>query len=330
MIQYFIKFEWKQFFRSSYWQKSIALNILMGFLALYFMLTFLVLGISIYPLLKKQFPESDPLIMVNGFLFYWFLGDLVMRFFLQKLPVMNIKPLLALPIKRSKILNYVLGKSAISFFNFLPLFAIIPFGVILIFEDYRKTNPTDLIEAPKIGRKLPDTLSVQKEEIDPAELDAINTLLEETLAAMDQSRIDEGALLSEEFSLRIANIHQLLQQVIDMDAARMGGIKPRLEKALSDITAPIDQNRLEQELIYYIEKYDITEEKVRLAGHLDYFSETQSSSESQGKKLGFIAQEIGREINTLGSKANFAPMQQLVVQMKDELEKIKEQLLNAL
>ena len=181
-----------------------------------------------------------------------------------------------------------------------------------------------------LSLKLPDTLSVQKEEIDPAELDAINTLLEETLAAMDQSRIDEGALLSEEFSLRIANIHQLLQQVIDMDAERMGGIKPRLEKALSDITAPIDQNRLEQELIYYIEKYDITEEKVRLAGHLDYFSETQSYSESQGKKLGFIAQEIGREINTLGSKANFAPMQQLVVQMKDELEKIKEQLLNAL
>jgi len=181
-----------------------------------------------------------------------------------------------------------------------------------------------------LSLKLPDTLSVQKEEIDPAELEAINTLLEDTLRAMDQSRVDEGVLLSEEFSLRIANIHQLLQQVIAMDEDRMGGIKPRLEKALSDITAPIDQNRLEQELIYYIEKYDITEEKVRLAGHLDYFSETQSSSESQGKKLGFIAQEIGREINTLGSKANFAPMQQLVVQMKDELEKIKEQLLNAL
>jgi len=181
-----------------------------------------------------------------------------------------------------------------------------------------------------LSLKLPDTLSVQKEEIDPAELEAINTLLEDTLRAMDQSRVDEGVLLSEEFSLRIANIHQLLQQVIAMDEDRMGGIIPRLEKALSDITAPIDQNRLEQELIYYIEKYDITEEKVRLAGHLNYFSETQSSSESQGKKLGFIAQEIGREINTLGSKANFAPMQQLVVQMKDELEKIKEQLLNAL
>ena len=140
MIKHFLNFEWKQFFRSSYWQKSIALNILMGFLALYFMLTFLVLGISIYPLLKKQFPESDPLIIVNGVLFYCFLGDLVMRFFLQKLPVMNIKPLLVLPVRRSKILNYVLGKSAISFFNFLPLFAIIPFGVILIFEDYNTTT----------------------------------------------------------------------------------------------------------------------------------------------------------------------------------------------
>lgn len=181
-----------------------------------------------------------------------------------------------------------------------------------------------------LSLKLPDTLSVQKEEIDPAELEAINSLLEETLLAMDQSRVDEGALLSEEFSLRIANIRQLLQDVIGMDSDRMGGIKPRLEKALSDITAPIDQNRLEQELIYYIEKYDITEEKVRLAGHLDYFMETLSAAQSQGKKLGFIAQEIGREINTLGSKANFAPMQQLVVQMKDELEKIKEQLLNAL
>ena len=181
-----------------------------------------------------------------------------------------------------------------------------------------------------LSLKLPDTLSVQKEEIDPAELEAINALLEETLLAMDQSRVDEGALLSEEFSLRIANIRQLLQDVIGMDSDRMGGIKPRLEKALLDITAPVDQNRLEQELIYYIEKYDITEEKVRLAGHLDYFMETLSAAQSQGKKLGFIAQEIGREINTLGSKANFAPMQQLVVQMKDELEKIKEQLLNAL
>lgn len=136
MIRNFIKFEWKQFFRSSYWQKSIALNILMAFLAIYFLVIFLAMGVGLYPLLKKFFPESDPLIVVNGFLFYWFLGDLLMRFFLQKLPVMNIKPLLVLPIKRSRILNYVLGKSCLSFFNFLPLFTLIPFGAILIFEDY--------------------------------------------------------------------------------------------------------------------------------------------------------------------------------------------------
>ncbi|WP_299527902.1 DUF5687 family protein [uncultured Lutibacter sp.] len=140
MIKHFMNFEWKQFFRSSYWQKSIAINILMVFFALYFILVFLALGFGLYPILKKQFPDSDPLIMVNGFLFYWFLGDLVMRFFLQKLPVMNIKPLLILPIKRSKIVHYVLGKSMISFFNFLPLFAVIPFGTILISEDYNTTT----------------------------------------------------------------------------------------------------------------------------------------------------------------------------------------------
>ena len=140
MIKHFINFEWKQFFRSSYWQKSIGLNILMAFLALYFMLTFLALGISLFPILDEQFPDSDPLIILNGFLFYWFLADLLMRFFLQKLPVMNIKPLLVLPIKRSQILHYVLGKSAVSFFNFLPLFAVVPFGIMLIIEDYGTTT----------------------------------------------------------------------------------------------------------------------------------------------------------------------------------------------
>ena len=136
MVRQFAKFEWKQFFRSPYWQKSIALNVLLVFLGLYFIAVFFGLGISIYPLLKKQFPESDPLILVNGFLFYWFLGDLMLRFFLQKLPVMNIKPMLTLPIKKSSILHYVLGKSAVSFFNFLPLFAVIPFGIILMSQNY--------------------------------------------------------------------------------------------------------------------------------------------------------------------------------------------------
>ena len=115
-----------------------------------------------------------------------------------------------------------------------------------------------------------------------------------------------------------------------MDPERQATIRERLEKAVSDLKTEVDQNRFEQELIYYLEKYDITEEKLRLANHLDYFAKTLKSADSNGRKLGFITQEIGREINTIGSKANYAPMQQLVVQMKDELEKIKEQMLNVL
>ena len=110
----------------------------------------------------------------------------------------------------------------------------------------------------------------------------------------------------------------------------MDTIRERLNRALSELKVEVDANRFEQELIYYLEKYDITEEKVRLANHLEYFDSTLYTGDSNGKKLGFIAQEIGREINTIGSKANYAPMQQLVVQMKDELEKIKEQMLNVL
>ena len=115
-----------------------------------------------------------------------------------------------------------------------------------------------------------------------------------------------------------------------MDAERIEHVRSRLNKGISDLKEKIDQNRFEQELIYYIEKLDITEEKIRLRNHLEYFIKTLNSDDSNGKKLGFISQEIGREINTIGSKANFAPMQKLVVQMKDELEKIKEQLLNVL
>ncbi|MDV7186706.1 DUF5687 family protein [Lutibacter sp. TH_r2] len=136
MIKHFANFEWKQFFRSTYWQKSIALNILLGFFAVYMMVSFLVMGVAIYPVLKDKFPDKNPLTIVNGVLFFWFLTDLLMRFFLQKLPVMNIKPFLILPLKRNKIVNYVLQKSALSFFNFLPLFAVIPFGIMLIANDH--------------------------------------------------------------------------------------------------------------------------------------------------------------------------------------------------
>lgn len=136
MILRFFNLQWKQFFRSSYWQKNVVINILMVFFAIYFMLIFLGLGFGLYPLLKEQFPNQDPLLIVNNYLFYWLLGDLLMRFFFQKLPVMNIKPLLTLPIKRNSISHYILGRSALSFFNFLPLFTIIPFGIILLLNDY--------------------------------------------------------------------------------------------------------------------------------------------------------------------------------------------------
>ena len=136
MIKHFLNLEWKQYFRSSYWQKSIAINILLVFVALYFVVMFLALGVALYPILKEQFPDKNPLTIVNNYLFYWFLVDVIFRFFFQKLPVMSVKPLLTLPISRSKVVHYVLRKSGFSFFNFLPLFAIVPFGVMLIINDY--------------------------------------------------------------------------------------------------------------------------------------------------------------------------------------------------
>ncbi|GAA3777268.1 DUF5687 family protein [Corallibacter vietnamensis] len=135
-LKHFINLEWKQYFRSSYWQKNIALNILLVFFALCFVVMFLIVGVAIYPILKDQFPDKDPLFIVNSYIFYWIIVDVLMRFFFQKLPVMSVKPLLTLPVKRSKVVNYVLGKSAFSFFNFLPMFAIIPFGIMLLINDY--------------------------------------------------------------------------------------------------------------------------------------------------------------------------------------------------
>ncbi|MHA7942493.1 DUF5687 family protein [Formosa sp. 3Alg 14/1] len=136
MIKHFLSLEWKQFTRSASFGKTLGLKLIMVFFALYFIVMFLFLGVAMYPLLKKLFPENDPFVVFNGFIFYWILGDLLMRFFFQKLPVMSVKPLLTVPIKRMNIVNFVLGKSALSFFNFLPLFAIIPFGVTLITKDY--------------------------------------------------------------------------------------------------------------------------------------------------------------------------------------------------
>tara|TARA_R110000823_G_scaffold43684_4_gene113367 strand:- start:4333 stop:5190 length:858 start_codon:yes stop_codon:yes gene_type:complete len=188
-------------------------------------------------------------------------------------------------------------------------------------------NEMGLLE---IAMRMPDTMKTDREDIDEEEYKVIKEALDEALKEINIFRTEEGKVLEADFEARISVLKSLLEQVAQMDPDRLLTIRERLEKAVADLKADLDTNRFEQELIYYLEKYDITEEKVRLLNHLDYFAATLKSDDSNGKKLGFISQEIGREINTIGSKANFAPMQQLVVQMKDELEKIKEQMLNVL
>lgn len=182
----------------------------------------------------------------------------------------------------------------------------------------------------EMALRFPDAMKTAKEDIDEVEYEEIKSALQGALVEINKFRSEEGNVLEQDFLDRISSLQRLLDKVVEIDPERQGTIRERLEKAIQDLQADVDANRFEQELIYYLEKYDITEEKVRLANHLDYFSKTLNSDDSNGKKLGFISQEIGREINTIGSKANYAPMQQLVVQMKDELEKIKEQMLNVL
>lgn len=186
------------------------------------------------------------------------------------------------------------------------------------------------IQLLEMALRLPDAMRTDREDIDEEEYTVILKALDGALAEINAFRSEEGSALESDFLERIKALQALLAKVLEMDPERQIAVRERLEKAVQDVKAEVDANRFEQELIYYLEKYDITEEKVRLANHLDYFEKTLKSNDSNGKKLGFISQEIGREINTIGSKANYAPMQQLVVQMKDELEKIKEQMLNVL
>lgn len=182
----------------------------------------------------------------------------------------------------------------------------------------------------KMAIKMPDSVSAEKEEIDEQEWSLIISGAEDALNKIENYRKDEGKALYSDFSNRLNNIKSLLKKAVEIDPERIKKVRERLTKSVLELKEKIDQNRFEQELIYYIEKLDINEEKIRLDNHLDYFFNTLNQNQSNGKKLGFIAQEIGREINTIGSKANYAPMQKIVVQMKDELEKIKEQLLNVL
>jgi uncharacterized protein (TIGR00255 family) len=180
--------------------------------------------------------------------------------------------------------------------------------------------------------RMPDVLKTQKEEFSEEEWNAIEQAFGGALASADQFRISEGIILEKDFKFRIDRILSLLSEIEPLESTRIASVRAKFEMRLQELNLDksYDQNRLEQELVYYFEKLDITEEKIRLKKHCDYFIQTLSEIESPGKKLGFITQEIGREINTLGSKANDAPIQVIVVQMKDELEKIKEQLANVL
>lgn len=186
------------------------------------------------------------------------------------------------------------------------------------------------VELLKMAVRMPDALTTPVEEVDEQEFTQIEEQLVLALKQLQDFRRSEGAILEKDFVLRIKNIQALLSQVETLDIERLAAIRNRMEKAIEEIKDRVDENRFEQELIFYLEKLDITEEKVRLANHLNYFLTTLEEPQSNGRKLGFIAQEIGREINTLGSKANHAQMQQIVVLMKNELEKIKEQVLNIL
>ncbi|MFV0199099.1 YicC family protein [Empedobacter falsenii] len=198
-------------------------------------------------------------------------------------------------------------------------------------EEFKSITPnvTDGELLPVIMR-LPDVISYTQDDLNEEEWNQIRATIIEAINALNQFRLDEGKVLEKYLTLNLNNILELLTQVIPFEQERIETIKERFNKRLEELKVDVDQNRFEQEMIFYLEKLDITEEKVRLKNHCEYFLKELAGIVSNGKKLGFISQEIGREINTLGSKSNHSEMQKIVVQMKDELEKIKEQSLNIL
>ena len=200
-------------------------------------------------------------------------------------------------------------------------------GYMAQLKQIEKNNEIDHLA---IAMRLPETLSSERNTLQEDEKKAVFNLLDDAIKNIETYRLDEGKVLEKDFLLRLDLIETYLEEVIKIDPERSKKIESKLRASLEELKIEIDSNRFEQELIFYLEKFDITEEKVRLKNHLDYFKEVLENDFPNGKKLGFIAQEIGREINTIGSKANHSELQKIVVQMKDELEKIKEQLLNVL
>jgi uncharacterized protein (TIGR00255 family) len=209
-------------------------------------------------------------------------------------------------------------------------------GVVKNYYNQLKSIATDL-SIPESERflqmalRLPDTLNVERDEIDQDDWKIISKTIGEAMLQLDDFRVQEGEYLKKDIENRIKLINQYKEEITPFELNRTEKIRTKLHENLSHLSdQEIDKNRFEQELIYYLEKLDITEEKVRLTNHCNYFTEMINEPESNGKKLGFITQEIGREINTIGSKANDSDIQKFVILMKDELEKIKEQMLNIL
>ena len=190
--------------------------------------------------------------------------------------------------------------------------------------------PADNIELLKLAIKLPNTLTSKKEEFSENEANEIEKLLKNAIKGLKKYRLEEGNSLKIDLETRIKNILNSLSEIKKFESKRIDRIKKNLRELLNKLNLEVNEDRFEQELIYYIEKYDITEEKVRLKNHIDFFKKSLNSKESSGKKLSFIAQEIGREINTIGAKSYDSKIQHLIVKMNDELEKIKEQLFNIL
>ena len=197
-------------------------------------------------------------------------------------------------------------------------------------DQLKQIEKNNEIDHLAIAMRLPETLSSERNTLQEGEKKAIFNLLNDVIKNIETYRLDEGKVLEKDFLLRLDLIETYLEEAIKIDTERSKKIESKLRASLEELKIEIDSNRFEQELIFYLEKFDITEEKVRLQNHLDYFKKVLKNDFPNGKKLGFIAQEIGREINTMGSKANHSELQKIVVQMKDELEKIKEQLLNVL
>ena len=202
------------------------------------------------------------------------------------------------------------------------------------YDDIKAIADTLEIDVPadwfSVLLRLPETVKTDATELDDEEWKIVEQTIDKALSAFTQFRRQEGKMLEKVFTEKINNISLLSKEIEQYESERIEKIKIRIQESLRKLEIEYDENRFEQEMIYYIERLDINEEKARLNNHLHYFSETMTGEKGQGKKLGFIGQEIGREINTLGSKSNHAVMQKIVIQMKDELEQMKEQILNVL